>query len=167
MNTERDAAAGAATRADAKPASIVGLVHAGIQVADIDRSIAFYESLGLTLERRGLKDQPYLQRLVGYPGVTLDIAVMSIPGTDTFFEILQYHGTDGVPIDPATANPGTGHVCFLVDDLDAHYESLLARGVEFLSPPQTAEPGPISGRRVIYMKDPDGIRVEMLQLPAE
>jgi catechol 2,3-dioxygenase-like lactoylglutathione lyase family enzyme len=143
--------------------AVVGLSHAGIQVEDADRSIAFYEELGLTVSARWSNGLPYLQRLVGVPGVTLDVVVMAIPGSDAVLEILEYTGVERSSIDPATVNTGTGHVCFLVDDLDSMYERLRGNGVESVSPPQTPEIGPNAGGRVVYLKDPDGIRVELLQ----
>ena len=39
------------------------------------------------------------------------------------------------PVDPATANPGTGHFCLFVDDLDRLYRELSAKGVTFLQEP--------------------------------
>lgn len=146
---------------------LTGFAHAGIQVADAERSIAFYERLGLSLAARWTNGRPYLQSLVGYPGVTLEVVMMAIPNTSSLLEILEYRGVEGTPIDPATANPGTGHVCFFVEDLDEMYERLLAEGVEFVSPPQIPDIGPNKGGRVIYLKDPDGIRVELLQTPPD
>ncbi len=143
--------------------AVVGLSHAGIQVEDANRSIAFYEQLGLEVAARWENGQPYLQRLVGLPDVTLDIVVMTIPGSDGVLEILEYKNVERTPIDPATVNPGTGHVCFLVHDLDSLYERLLEQGVESISRPQTPDIGPNVGGRVVYLKDPDGIRVELLQ----
>lgn len=108
--------------------------------------------------------EPYVQRVVGYyPDVTLEIALLSIPGTDVFLEILEYRGVDKQPVDPATANPGTGHFCLFVDDLDEMYARLNAAGVEFVSELETPTIGPNQGGRLVYMKDPDGIRVELVQ----
>jgi catechol 2,3-dioxygenase-like lactoylglutathione lyase family enzyme len=70
------------------------------------------------------------------------------------------------PVDPATANPGTSHICLFVEDLDSLYERLHDQGVEFISRPQTSESGRYAGGRVVYLKDPDGIRVELLERPA-
>lgn len=146
-----------------RESQVVGLSHAGIQVAEIDRSIAFYERLGLRLAARRRNGRPYIQRLVGHPGVELEIAIMAIPGSESVLEILEYHAVPRTPIDPATANPGTGHVCLLVEDLDGLHPQLEAEGVEFVSEPVTPDVGPNAGGRVVYLKDPDGIRVELLQ----
>ena len=144
---------------------VTGLNHCGIQVADLERSIAFYEQLlGVRAELRWLKDNQTVQELAGYPGLEVHGAAMRIPGSDVIFEILEYRNVDRTPVDPATANPGTGHVCFYVDDLQSLYVRLLSLGVEFISPPLVATSAP--HRRVVYLIDPDGIRVELLQSEA-
>lgn len=144
---------------------IIGCDHIGIQVRDVERSARFYEDcLGLERVARWSMSQPYVQKVVGYhPDVTLEIALLSIPGSEMFLEILEYQGVDGTPVDPATANPGTAHFCLFVDDLDMLYADLVQKGVEFVSELQTPTAGPNEGGRLVYMKDPDGIRVELVQ----
>jgi lactoylglutathione lyase len=67
------------------------------------------------------------------------------------------------PVDTRTANPGTAHTAYYVDDLDALYADLVARGVKSVSPPVTPTIGPNQGGRAVYLIDPDGIRVELIQ----
>jgi lactoylglutathione lyase len=143
---------------------VTGLGHCGIQVADLERSVAFYEQLlGVQAELRWTKEGETVENLTGYPGLLVHGAAMRVPQSDVIFEILEYRNVDSTPVDPATANPGTGHVCFYVDDLQALYDRLVPLGVEFISPPLVATSGP--DRRVLYLVDPDGIRVELLQSP--
>jgi lactoylglutathione lyase len=143
---------------------IGGCDHVGIQVRDIDRSTRFYQQLGLELVERWSMSQDYVQKVVGYyPDVTLEISLLAIPGSETFLEILEYRGVESTPVDPATANPGTGHFCLFVDDLDQLHARLAAAGVEFVSAPQTPTAGPNQGGRLVYMLDPDGIRVELVE----
>lgn len=144
---------------------IIGFSHTGVQVSNIDRSVAFYEKLGLEVGARWTNGEPYIGREVGYPGVTMEIAVMSVPGSPVVVELLEYRGVERNAIDPATANPGTGHFCLAVEDLEVMYEQLIAAGIEFISPPQTPTIGPNKGGRAIYLTDPDGFRIEMLQSP--
>jgi lactoylglutathione lyase len=142
-----------------------GCDHIGIQVRDVDRSAAFYvEKLGFTQVGRWSMDQDYVQKVVGcFPDVTLEIALLEIPGSEVFLEILEYRGVTGTPVDPATVNPGTAHFCVFVDGLEELYERLLAEGVEFVSELQTPTVGPNKGGRLVYMIDPDGIRVELVE----
>jgi lactoylglutathione lyase len=145
--------------------TVIGCDHIGIQVQDVDRSASFYrQHLGFELVNRWSMTEPYVQRVVGYyPDVTLEIALLTIPGSDVFLEILEYRGVDKAAVDPATANPGTGHFCLFVDGLDELYARLKSAGVEFVSELQTPSVGPNTGGRLVYMKDPDGIRVELVQ----
>jgi lactoylglutathione lyase len=141
-----------------------GVSHFGIQVADLDRSVAFYEQLlGLELVTRWVRDQQYIQELVGYPGVELNVAVFRLPGSDAFLEILEYRNVDRKAVDPATANPGTAHLCLYVRDLESLHERLLAAGTRFVSGIKSPNVGPNSGGKVVYMLDPDGIRIELLE----
>ena len=141
-----------------------GFSHVGIQVADLDRAIAFYRDLlGLELVAIWVRDQTYIRELVGYPEVELHVGVFRLPDSDAFFEILEYRNVDRTPVDAATANPGTGHFCLYVNDLDSLYERLREAGVRFVSGIKSPTIGPNSGAKVVYMIDPDGIRVELLE----
>ena len=146
---------------------VTGCEHIGIQVRDVERSIRFYEQhFGFRPVLRVSRSEPYVQKVVGYhPDVTLEIAELEIPGTEVRLEIIEYRGVDGTPVDPATANPGTAHFSLFVDDLDAMYERMTAGGVDFVSEVQTSTAGYLKGGKVVYLKDPDGIRVELVQLP--
>jgi lactoylglutathione lyase len=152
------------TKANSAAGSIEGVSHFGIQVADLDRSIAFYRDLlGLELIAHWVRDQPYIQELVGYPGVELNVAVFRFPHSESFLEILEYRNVDKHPIDTGNANPGTAHFCVYVPDLDSLHARLVEAGVQFLSAIKSPTVGPNSGAKVIYMVDPDGIRVELLE----
>ena len=49
-------------------------------------------------------------------------------------------------------------------DLDATLERLTARGVSALSAPVTISE-PLAGYRVVYVLDPDRVRVELMEPP--
>lgn len=145
--------------------AVTGSVHTGFQVADLDRSLDFYVGLlGLELRSRHVADAPYLGELVGYPGVELNVAFVGIPGSEHWLELLEYRNVRREAVDPANANPGTAHICLTVTDLRELHERLERAGVEFVSGPVMPTAGINEGRLALYMKDPDGIRVELLQL---
>lgn len=142
----------------------VAFGHVGLQVADLDRSVAYYRDvIGLHLLERVRRDDAYLRVVTGYPGVTLDIAVLVEPASGALLELLQYLDVAGTPVDPATANSGTGHVCFQVDDVDAIWARATAAGYGAVNPPVTPTAGRWTGGRSVYLMDPDGIRVELVQ----
>ena len=148
-----------------RPGRPVGFGHVGFQVSDLERSRAYYRDVvGLVEIERLTRDEPYLSQVTGYPDVRLEIALLEEPATGTVLELVEYPRGLGAPIDPATANPGTGHVCFIVDDVDAIHSRALAAGHGSVNPPVTPTAGRWVGGRSVYLLDPDGIRVELVQL---
>ena len=138
--------------------------HAGIQVADLERSLHFYRDiLGFELVFQWNPRAEYIRTITGYPEADIHAAVLKMPGADVFLEILEYRNVDKAPVDTRTANPGTAHLAFFTDDCDGLFTELTAKGVESVSEPVTPDIGPNKGGRAVYMIDPDGIRVEFIQ----
>ena len=145
-------------------ASITKAHHMGLQVADLERSVEFYRDvLGFTVVFAWNPQAEYIRTLVGYPGADIHAAVLRLPGADVVLELLEYRNVERSAVDTGTANPGTAHIAFFVDDLDTLYADLVARGVGSVSEPVTPTIGPNEGGRAVYMLDPDGIRVELIQ----
>ncbi len=145
--------------------SVTGCHHTGFQVADLARSLAFYRDLlGFEVVWERVVSVEYLERIVGYPGLEMHQAMLRVPGSEHCLELLDYRNVERTPVDTRTANPGTAHICLIVEDLPGLYARLLEAGVRFVSEPVTPTVGPNTGRLVNYMIDPDGIRVELLQL---
>jgi lactoylglutathione lyase len=142
--------------------------HVGLTVRDLDRSLGFYRDLlGLELVARGTSSGRAVGEVLGYPGVQLDRAILRLPNTSAYLELLQYHNVGGTPVDPLHGNPGTCHVAFYTDDLTETWDTLKAHGSELQGEDITViEGGVFDGGRVIYCTDPDGIRVEFLEGPA-
>ena len=145
------------------------IFHTGLTVSDLDRSIAFYRDLlGLELVACWDSTQPYLRTVVGFPNAELRIALLRLPKTDAgrsghHIELLEYRSPRGEPNDPRTCNPGNVHVSFLVEDLDAAYAELAAKGVRFKSPPVAIDHGRNRGAKAVYLLDPDDITLELVQ----
>jgi lactoylglutathione lyase len=145
-------------------ATIVKPHHTGIQVADLERSVAFYRDiLGFELVFQWNPRADYIRTIVGYPEADIHAAILRMPGSDYFLEILEYRNVEKTPVDTRTANPGTAHIAFFTDDCDGLYAELTAKGVRSVSEPVTPTIGPNTGGRAVYMIDPDGIRVEFIQ----
>jgi catechol 2,3-dioxygenase-like lactoylglutathione lyase family enzyme len=53
----------------------------------------------------------------------------------------------------------------MVDDLDAILSAIKASGWEAAGEPQTLQSGPNAGKRVVYVRDPDGTTIEFMQPP--
>jgi len=145
-------------------AKITKAHHVGFTVRSLERSIAFYrDTLGFELAFQWNPQATYIGELVGYPQVDLHGAILRLPGTDVCLELLEYRNVEQIPVDMANGNVGNGHIAFNVDDLLALYEKLVAMGIESVSPPVTPTIGPNKGGKAVYLIDPDGFRVELIQ----
>jgi catechol 2,3-dioxygenase-like lactoylglutathione lyase family enzyme len=67
--------------------------------------------------------------------------------------------------DPRPCDVGSVHVALTVDDLDALLSAITASGWEAAGQPQTLKTGPNAGKRVVYVRDPDGTTIEFMQPP--
>lgn len=138
--------------------------HTGFTVRSLERSLAFYRDLlGMEIVFQWNPQAPYIGTLVGYPTVDLHSVILRIPGSDVFLELLEYQGIPEASVDMANGNIGNGHIAFTVDELDPLYERLTKAGVKSVSPPVTPTIGPNKGGRAVYMIDPDGFRIELIQ----
>lgn len=146
-----------------------GLHHAGITVSDLDRSLAFYRDLlGLEVLVIAERTDETIGQIVGYPGARIRLAMCQVPGDTARIELLHYLDPNGPSTDGETYRPASGHVCFRVDNIDAHFEQLVAAGYQPRSTgPVTIAQGPNTGVRALYVRDPDGYSVELFQPPAD
>lgn len=135
--------------------------HLGIQVRDRDRSLAFHRDLvGMASLHEWLEDSPRTQDVVGLPGSELNMAILRLPGTPAYVEIIEYQKVPWVPVDTNNRNNGTFHLAYRVADLDAMRDRLTAFGSRVLGRVIVAQP---DGTRALCCEDPDGIRVVFLQ----
>lgn len=153
------------------------MVHANINVRDLEKTIPFYEMLGF----EKFADQVFGPGAGVWRGLGLETnrkfraVFMKIPGDNPvpFLDIIQF-------LDQPTAaeaygsldNVGIARLCFEVADIDAVASLLESKGVEFVGPvsPYETAPGVApSGveARFLCVRDPDGIVIEYAQFAAD
>ena len=142
--------------------------HTGYTVSNLDRSVAFYRDLlGCEVLATQEKEGGYLAAIVGYPDAHVRMAHLRVPGDEHVIELFEYVAPAGDRANVEPRNIGASHLCFIVADLPAFYDSLLERGVtSFVSPPVEVDTGINRGGQALYLRDPDGITVELFQPPA-
>lgn len=146
--------------------ALLTLDHTGFTVSDLDRSIAWYaELLGTQPLLRRRSADAYMGAMIGYPGCEIDFAYFRLPGTHAMLELIQYVAPSSERVSLETSVLGNGHVCILVDDIHAEF-ARLSRIAEFRSPaPVEITAGANQGGWGAYLRDPDGITVQLLQPP--
>ncbi|HVB74353.1 MAG TPA: VOC family protein [Ktedonobacteraceae bacterium] len=118
------------------------LDYAIVYVSDMQRSVAFYrDTLGLTLKFTS-------------PGWT-----EFVTGTTTIALHVVGGGGEKLAEQQSLPPAGQAQLGFMVDDLEAAYEALLAKDVVFSLPPKTQN----SGARLAVLHDPDGLGITIQQ----
>jgi len=120
------------------------LIHTCYRIADIDRSVAFYEKLGFEEQSR----MPI--------GDEATNVFMGLPGDGARLELTYNHGHD----EPYDVGTGYGHIALRVDDLDGVLDGLSGQGIEPEKPPYTVREG---GSRLCFVRDPDDYRIELIE----
>ena len=152
------------------PDSVVMIHHTGYTVSNLERSLGFYcDLLGCEVVATQEKQGGYLGEIVGYPDAHVRMAHLRAPGSAHVIELFEYAAPRSSkshqepPFEPRDV--GTSHIAFIVDDLTAIYERLRGAGVEFFSPPVEIDTGINTGGKALYLRDPDGIPMELFQPP--
>jgi catechol 2,3-dioxygenase-like lactoylglutathione lyase family enzyme len=120
------------------------MLHLGLRITDLERSLAFYTTLGYA-ELGSVPDTQFGS-----------LTMLQLPD-DPFVSLELVH-------DPARPVENTGavnHLVIQVDDLSATIADLASKGV-------TAEPPTEHGQgmRTSWLTDPDGYRIELVQWPS-
>jgi glyoxylase I family protein len=147
------------------PFRIIAADHTGLTVSDIERSLAFWRDvLGFEVSHRAHQKGELAEQITGVTGAEILIAVLKAPGHK--IELLEYRA----PGDRKQENRdrpcdvGAAHIALTVDNLDKVLDRIAASGWKRAGEPQTLTVGPNAGRRVIYVRDPDGTTIEFMQL---
>jgi glyoxylase I family protein len=146
-----------------QPFRIIAADHTGITVSNLERSLAFWRDvLGFELSHRAHQTGELASEITGVPGAEISLAVLKAPGHK--IELLEYHAPpDRKHVDLRPCDVGSAHVALTVDNLDAVLDAIATSGWRAAGKPQTLQSGPNAGKRVVYVRDPDGTTIEFMQ----
>jgi lactoylglutathione lyase len=120
------------------------LIHTCYRITDPERSLAFYEALGLE-QRREL---PIRDEAVNY--------FLGVPGRQQpELELTYNFGVDSYELGTAY-----GHIALTIDDMAGTLAALAEKGIEPERPPYTVREG---GSLLCFVRDPDGYRIELIE----
>ena len=138
--------------------------HTALHVTDMERSERFYVDV-LGLERLDAwTSGPYIGDLYGRPDIK--VRAMLLGTRDGSFRLELAHAEPLLPaVNPSEAQPGTAHLAFTDIDFRQVNARMTALGYGAVSEPVAPSSGPIAGGWLVYLLDPDGNRVELIQPP--
>jgi catechol 2,3-dioxygenase-like lactoylglutathione lyase family enzyme len=147
------------------PFRIIAADHTGITVSNLERSLAFWQDvLGFDLSHRAHHTGELASEVTGVPDADISLAVLK--GHGHKIELLEYLApTNRKHVDLRPCDVGSVHVALTVDNLDAVLNVIAASGWKTAGKPQTLKSGPNAGKRVVYVCDPDGTTIELMQPP--
>ncbi len=117
-------------------------LHTMVRVLDLEKSVAFYELLGLRETRRSESQ-----------GGRFTLVFMAPPGQEECPVELTYNwdGDDGLPSD----SRHFGHLAYAVDNIYETCQHLIDNGVTINRPPRDG--------RMAFVRSPDNVSIEILQ----
>jgi lactoylglutathione lyase len=121
------------------------LIHTCYRIGDVDRSVAFYEKLGLEEKSR----KPIRDEAIN--------VFMGFPDDGPRLELTYNHG-----VSEYTHGTGYNHIAITVDDMDATLAGLAEHGIEPEKPPYSVREG---GSLLCFVRDPDDYRIEIIERP--
>ncbi len=120
------------------------LVHTCYRITDPERSIAFYEALGLEMRR----ELPIREEAINY--------FLGVPGKPVpELELTYNFGVGSYELGTAY-----GHIALTVVDMTETLERLALLGIEPERPPYTIREG---GSLLCFIRDPDNYRIELIE----
>ena len=122
------------------------LTYAGIQVRDIERSLAFYRDiLGMRVVRRAW-----------VPETKGEWVELRSPGSRLLLELNWYPEGSKFFAGPYRRGDALDHIAFHCEDVEGAYRELLAKGARSAHPPFME-----GGSLLAFVQDPDGIWIEL------
>lgn len=158
--------------------------HFGITVRDIERSYAFYtEIAGMSVwdqeaaldvkapEQRQTQQSKSMEFMVFQsdeldaltfnPGARMKYVMLQSADRSVVFQLTEYVDKAGPPCVVGHNRPGSPHLSFFVDDVDAALAAAQAHAVAGRTSPVVQI---TPSMRSFYVDDPDGVPVEFIQV---
>lgn len=145
---------------------IIGFNHTSFTVANVDRAVQFWtEGLGFSTSSVSERTGDWQGQITGIPGAKLKIA--HLVGYGHHMEFIEYlqSSDNSVTLQPNGA--GVAHVCLEVKDIGSTIRALATMGATPQGKLIEVDSGPFTGCRAIYLRDPNGVIIELEETPTK
>jgi catechol 2,3-dioxygenase-like lactoylglutathione lyase family enzyme len=143
---------------------ILGTNHTSFTVSNLERSIGFLrDCLGFELVSKAPRDAALVSHITGVEGAEVMIAFLKAPGHT--LELIEYRAPAARrAVNSRPCDSGFAHIAFNVDDVPAAVDAVKQYGVKPIAAPIAIDQGPNKGRKVVYLRDWDGITIELIEV---
>ncbi|MDB5614354.1 MAG: Glyoxalase/bleomycin resistance protein/dioxygenase [Devosia sp.] len=139
------------------------LDHIGWITPDIDRSVRFWtEVMGFEARPIGERRQPWIANFMGVAGA--QVRLVHLYGHGGHIEFIQFDEPDEPSI-PRGSQPGAAHICLRIKDVSSLRSDIMANGGSLQGELTEITEGIATGLRGLYMRDPHGVLIELVELP--
>ncbi len=145
---------------------VLGTNHTSFTVSSLDRSVGFFrDCLMFELISRAPRDPAVVQQITGVEGADMEIAFLKGPGHTV--ELIEYKApANKGRVEARPCDTGFAHLALNVDDADAAVAEAALYQVKAISAPVPINAGPNKGRKVVYLRDWDGVTFEFIEVAA-
>src|SRR4051812_9094475 len=145
---------------------VKSIFHFTVEVRDFERSLDFYTTLGFKVLRdnRDVIWHEMVARNFGMPAAQGRGALLGIGDGEmhTRLDLVEWLEPTLDPLPPTPVEERVPRIIALrTDNVQAAYDDLSARGIEFVSKPQSSRRTGIVN--VCCCRDPDGLLVELIE----
>ena len=142
--------------------TIKKLDHVSVVVDDLADAVAFFTTLGMTIEGEAPIEGPWVDRVNAIENVQVDVVMMRTPDGHGRLELTKFRNPKLIETEPAIAPPNTlglRSVMFTVESVDDTVASLRANGAELIGEVVQYE----DVYKLCYMRGPAGIIVALAE----
>ena len=142
---------------------ITGFNHTSFTVVDMDKSVKFWtEMLGFKAASISPREGRWQEEVTGISGASLLVA--HLYGHGHHIEFIQYLAGAIPGAAPQPAVRAAAHVCMETDNIERTWQALMKAGATAQGTISSVTTGDVGGAKAAYIRDPNGILIELLQL---
>ena len=148
--------------ADAPTGLVVG-ANMGLTVGDTEKTLAFYRDLlGMEIKAgAAFGGNPAILDMVGAPGGQVKQSAGTVPGSTARLEFYEFRDVARTPFRLRIPDPGSPALSLRVNDLDALVKRVKAAGIRIIT--TGGEPVNMGASRNVFVEDPNGVAVELIE----
>ncbi|WP_417280257.1 VOC family protein [Celeribacter sp.] len=136
--------------------------HTGFITPDIEASVRFWEDvMGFEAQPIGERRKEWISHFMGVPGA--QVRLVHLYGHGSHIEFIAFETPEDTPATSRASQGNVAHICLRTADVDALRARILAGGGAEQGQMVAIDEGIAKGLRGLYMKDPHGVLIEIVE----